>query len=124
MRHSPNHIIVQSVLHFSDGVVPVRAVSDQFTDHGVVVHGDLAALADARVAADAGEGGGLLVAVEAADGGEAEGFVGVFGVDSAFDGPAVDGDVVLGDGELVGREWEIFFSLRLTVIFLWLIYFF
>eukprot|EP00050_Salpingoeca_kvevrii_P020708 m.101869 g.101869 ORF g.101869 m.101869 type:complete len:422 (-) comp8978_c2_seq1:355-1620(-) len=92
---------VEGALHLLDGVLAVLAVGDELADHGIVVHADLAALDDASVDADAGEAGigrrGLNVSLKAAGGGEEE--VGILGVDAGLNGPAVDANVVLGDGE-------------------------
>ncbi len=80
-----------------DGFFACVGVDDEFTDHGVVIWRDVVAWDNVGVDADA-RASGELPGVDAPCGGH-EVFGGVFGVDTALDGVAPDGDVFLLEGE-------------------------
>ncbi len=96
--------VLQRAGHAAHGVLARLAPGAQLGDHGIVEHADLVALADARVIADRIVAlialFRLLIAHQTTDRRQ-EAAIGVFGVDAALDGPAVDRQVVLPDRQLL-----------------------
>ena len=110
-----DHEGIERLSHLGNGLVAVAPVDDQLGDHRVVVHRDLAALVHARVhpyaAIVAAVVGSTLqgiatllevlrrrlVAHQTACGRQ-EVAEGVFRIDTAFDGPTVARNLILGEG--------------------------
>ena len=96
-------ILVQRLAHAGDGGVARRTPAAQLGDHGVVEHGDLAALIDAGVHADMRVLRRRAVVGQPAGGGQ-EVAEGVLRIDAGLDGPAVQVDIVLLQRQLLARR--------------------
>ena len=97
--------IIQRDLHRAQRYATILAPCAELGDHGVVEHGDLAALKYARVVADnraliRRAFYGRAVAFQASDGGQ-EITIRVFGVNPRLQSPAVNADVFLFEIELL-----------------------
>ena len=91
-------VAIQRILHGGDRRRPIGAVGDELRDHGIVEHRDLGALVHARIDAAGLARRGLAIAREAPYGGD-EAPRRVFGVDAAFQRPAVSPDILLTEGQ-------------------------
>ena len=108
-RNTTNHKAIERFTHFGNRIQAVLAMHDEFGNHRVVVHGNLAAILHAGVHPDTlppghvgGEHGFLrrLKAHQAASGGQ-EVAKGILGIDTAFHRPAIALDIRLCDGKLL-----------------------
>ena len=100
---------IESFAHFGDGIVAVSAMHDQFGNHGVVEHGDLATILHASVHAHTQQV--LRVGLEHGLHGRLETHQtacrrqeiaeGIFGVDTALNGPAVALHISLRDRQFL-----------------------
>ena len=109
---APDHEAIECLAHLGNGVEPVASVHDQFGNHRVIVHGNLAAVLHAGVhphplplAGVGGEHGlGRRLKAHQTPGGWQKVAKRVLGIDTAFDGPALAFDLVLRQGQRLARS--------------------
>src|SRR5690606_11199318 len=90
--------LLQRAAHLGDRPFARIGVRDQLTDERIVVRGHAIAGIDVRIDPDTGAARRMPVGDEPGAWGE---FVGVLGVDAAFDGVTAQDDVLLPEPELL-----------------------